>query len=325
MDSGSCDELWLEVESKQEKHNSPENSLLKAEEESPSAMIMGWQVEDGLTGKLSGPEAEKLPIFTLNSTNITQGGLFEIRCFTSREEAPGISGTITGIQPFFPSAPGCYTALIPTDYLSVPGTYELSYGYEDVERTATLVIEPRKFYTQDLEISEEIIEETKTEDASLEFNQHYYAAITDDSYQPGVGSISEMDFMWPTSGIITTTYGEERYYNGVPAGVYHRGVDIAGDLGDEVYAAADGSIGLAKNLISSGNTVIIGHGLGIYTAYFHLDGLVVKQGDIVRKGDLIGYQGTTGFSNGVHLHFELSVRDTTLEPGYYILGREVDY
>lgn len=342
MDSGSCDELWLEVEEKEGRLRKPgeggngpvdekkeagslHEGLLKAEEGSPSPWIMGWQREDTELSKGLPGEIKSRPIFTLNSSHITQGGLFEIRCLSPREEAPFIETELPGYQPFVKTGDGLYTALIPTDYLSTPGSYDVICGYEGEERVFKVEIEPRDFHTQYLEIDEDIAEETRTDAAVVEFNQNYYAAITDDSYSPSVSSISQMDFMWPTVGIITTTYGEERYINGAATNVYHRGVDIAGDLGDAIFASADGRVNLAKNLISSGNTVIISHGLGVYTAYFHMDELRVRHGDIVKKGELIGLQGTTGFSNGVHLHFELSVRDVTMEPGYYILGREVDY
>lgn len=331
MDSGSGAEPQFEVESNAKKNEKiKENERVKEDEKGKEEAASfkageGRLEEDSeLIRPLS--EAEKNePIFTLNSSRITQGGLFEIRCLSARDEVPTISGDIEGIQPFIKSGEKNYTALIPTDYLSQTGAFEVVCGYEGQERRFEVEVLPRDFHTQYLEIDEDIVEETRTEEAFLEFNRYYYAAITDDGYQPSVSSISEMDFLWPTSGIITTTYGEARYVNGEATNVYHRGIDIAGEHRDEVYASADGKVNLAKNLVSSGNTVIISHGFGVYTSYFHLDELAVEQGALVKKGDLIGYQGTTGFSTGVHLHFELSVRDTTLEPGYFILGREVDY
>lgn len=323
MDSATSPELWLELESGSDE--TKEEGLTEQKQERDCPPGTGSQVEEGQIEEEDPKPLSGAAVFSLNSSSITQGGLFEIRCFSEREEAPSIRGNIDNIQPFMKTGPATYTALIPTDYLSPTGTFEIVCGYEDDERSFSLVVEPRNFHTQYLEIDESIVEETKTDEAVLEFNNHYYAAITDDSYEASVSSISQMDFLWPTKGIITTTYGEERYINGEATNVYHRGVDIAGDLGDEIYAAADGRVNIAKNLISSGNTVILSHGLGVYTSYFHLDELAVEQGALVKKGDLIGYQGTTGFSNGVHLHFELSVRDTTLEPGYFILGREVDY
>lgn len=337
MQSGSCEELWLEVESNAKKDGKEKQDEIITEDEKvgvedeakeDAAFVRndrGWLQELSELRKPLSEERKNEPIYTLNSSRITQGGLFEIRCISSRDEVPSISGNIEGVQPFIKTGEKTYTALIPTDYLSQTGAFEVVCGYEGEERKYVLEVLPRDFHTQYLEIDEDIVEETRTEEAFLEFNRYYYAAITDDSYQPSVSSISEMDFLWPTSGIITTTYGEARYVNGEATNVYHRGIDIAGEHRDEVYASADGRVNLAKNLVSSGNTIIISHGFGVYTSYFHLDELAVKQGQTLKKGDLIGYQGTTGFSTGVHLHFELSVRDTTLEPGYYILGREVDY
>lgn len=276
--------------------------------------------------ELQTSEVEKKPYFILNSSRVTQGGVFEIRSYNPSGSAPSIIGNIPNLSDFIAQGEGYYIALIPTDYLSEAGIYEVTCSYENgEERSFKLEIIKRDFHTQYLTIDEDIVEETSTEAAFMEFNQHYYAAISADSYMPESKSLSEMNFIMPTVGVITTTYGEERYVNGAATNVYHRGVDIAGDLGDEIYAAADGRVNLAKNLTSSGNTIIISHGYGIFTSYFHLNELAVKQGDFVKKGQLIGYQGTTGFSTGVHLHFELSVRDTTLEPGYYIFGGEIDY
>ena len=106
---------------------------------------------------------------------------------------------------------------------------------------------------------------------------------------------------------VSANYGARRSYNGGPYLSYHEGVDFSAYGGTPVLAAAAGTVVLAEPLYVRGGAVIIDHGLGIYTGYYHLSAVHTTPGLRVRPGDLLGEVGTTGLSTGNHLHWDMLV------------------
>ena len=121
-------------------------------------------------------------------------------------------------------------------------------------------------------------------------------------------------FLWPLKGKITGVYGTKRILNGLPKQP-HYGVDIAAPEGVVVVSANTGLVRLAKkNLYYTGGTIIIDHGHGVTSTYLHLSNLSVDKGDIVIKGDRIGFVGRTGRSTGPHLDWRINWFDTRIDP-----------
>lgn len=106
---------------------------------------------------------------------------------------------------------------------------------------------------------------------------------------------------------ITSFYGTRRSYNGAPARGYHEGVDFRGPLGRVVVAPADGVVVLAEPLYVRGNAVLLHHGMGVYSGYYHLSQIEVTAGDTVMAGQKLGEFGSTGLSTGSHLHWDVVV------------------
>lgn len=106
---------------------------------------------------------------------------------------------------------------------------------------------------------------------------------------------------------ITSAYGARRSYNGGPYNRYHEGVDFAAFGGAPVFAPAAGTVVVAEFLYVRGGAVIIDHGLGIYTGYYHMADVTVTPGEGVEPGQQLGEVGTTGLSTGNHLHWDLLV------------------
>jgi murein DD-endopeptidase MepM/ murein hydrolase activator NlpD len=98
----------------------------------------------------------------------------------------------------------------------------------------------------------------------------------------------------------------------------HNGVDLAAPSGTPVFATADGRIGMAQRFSSYGNYVQIEHGGSMQTRYAHLSSYTVQAGEMVHKGDLIGYVGSTGRSTGPHLHYEVRVAGVAVDPTPYM-------
>lgn len=122
----------------------------------------------------------------------------------------------------------------------------------------------------------------------------------------------------PVSGVkLTSGYGM-RNHPILRKRARHKGVDLAAKSGTPVYATADGLIGKAQRFSSYGNYVQIEHGGELQTRYAHLKSYTVRAGDMVHKGDLIGYVGSTGRSTGPHLHYEVRVSGEAVDPVPYM-------
>ena len=124
--------------------------------------------------------------------------------------------------------------------------------------------------------------------------------------------------LWPTQGgSISSPYGiRMNPING--GGEWHTGVDIATDFGSPVYAAAMGTVEMARWNGGYGQYIKIAHGNGYESAYGHLSGIAVVPGQTVRKGEIIGFVGSTGYSTGPHLHFEIFVDGENIDPLYML-------
>ena len=99
----------------------------------------------------------------------------------------------------------------------------------------------------------------------------------------------------------------------------HKGVDLAATTGTPVYATADGLVQMAQWFSSYGKYIQIGHGNDLETRFAHLSGIAVSKGDMVKKGDLIGYVGSTGRSTGPHLHYEVRIAGVAVNPIPYMV------
>ena len=121
-------------------------------------------------------------------------------------------------------------------------------------------------------------------------------------------------FDWPIAGIITSLFGSRRVLNGVPKSP-HLGVDIAAPEGTPIHAPADAIVSLVgPDFYYDGNLTLLDHGHGVSTCYVHQQKILVKEGDRVRRGDVIGAIGQTGRATGPNLHWGLNLFQLKLDP-----------
>ena len=119
--------------------------------------------------------------------------------------------------------------------------------------------------------------------------------------------------IWPAHGWLTGTFGgRSDPFSGEPA--FHQGIDISTEKGQPVFATADGTIESASYTGDYGNLVVLLHGFGLSTRYGHLSAFAVKPGHAVKRGDVIGYVGSTGRSTGAHLHYEILANGRLINP-----------
>ena len=126
----------------------------------------------------------------------------------------------------------------------------------------------------------------------------------------------QQSFLWPAIGRVSGAFGAQRVYNG-EKGSYHTGEDIAVPTGTPVRAPADGIVLLAATgapFTLEGHLLMIGHGMGLDSAFLHLSHIDVAVGDHVRRGQVIGESGMTGRATGPHLHWALTWRGERIDP-----------
>lgn len=222
---------------------------------------------------------------------------------------------------FYPLEEG-YVAYLPTHYGTAPGAYVLSYGLEGESlQEKTLVVLPRDFHIQHLSVDESIVASTRNEAAYAQFSRYFPQARETSAAERYYSE----PFLLPVSGRLTTEFGQTRYVNNEPTSSRHSGLDIAAPTGTPVLAANCGHVTLAMDLILTGNTVVIDHGQGLFSVYYHLHELAVEEGQIMERGETIGTVGSTGFSTGPHLHFTMSYYRHNLEPGHFLVGEAITF
>lgn len=264
-----------------------------------------------------------LPVsFEITKEELIQGEVAKVYVYNANEgEKPFIRQNLSQKADFYKEGRSL-VAYLPTGYYTTPGEYSIEYGIENGETYKKVIkVRSRDFHIQYLTVDEEIESSTHSDEANIEYAKYF----TPVRQQSNNESYYTEEFIVPTKGRLSTEFGETRYVNGSPTYYHHSGLDIAADTGTPVYATNRGKVVLARHLIMTGNTIVIDHGCGLFSVYFHLDKLLVEQGAMAERGQLIGEVGSTGFSTGPHLHFTMSYFDTNIEPGYFIAGEPITY
>lgn len=137
------------------------------------------------------------------------------------------------------------------------------------------------------------------------------------TYEVALNERASVPSIWPVAGEVTDTFGGRRNPFG-GGSEFHSGQDIRAPRGTPVYAAANGVVTLAGTQNGYGNIVVIDHGNGLMTRYGHLSKIEATLGQEVKRGELVGEVGSTGRSTGPHLHYEVRINDTAVNPGHYL-------
>ena len=200
-------------------------------------------------------------------------------------------------------------ALLGVDLEKPAGAYALTLTAqtqrgEAVSCRALVRVKAGRFATERLTVEKQFVEPSPEE---LKRAQEERQRLRDLFDQVTPERRWQGNFRVPLDGVTTGgNFGRRRILNGQP-GSPHSGVDFPAAAGTPVHAAQRGRVVLAEPLFFSGNTVVVDHGLGIYTFYGHLESLAVKAGDAVEASALLGQVGATGRVTGPHLHWGLTV------------------
>lgn len=264
----------------------------------------------------------KLPLnIVLSKTTLKQGDLLKISLYHAAS-ASEIS-LIQDLYPYFKwyDHNSVIQGYIPTNYSTTPGRYSLKFTNSEsgIKSSKDIEIIAREFRVQKLTVDPNIEASTRNDDAYAEYNKYF----TPSREMSSPEKYYTKAFILPTRGRLTTEFGESRTVNGALTTYRHSGIDIAAPRGAEVLSTNTGKVMLAMPLILTGNSIVIDHGEGLFSVYFHLDKLYVSEGEIVERGQLIGTVGSTGFSTGPHLHFTISYYHFNIEPGYILYDRSI--
>ena len=251
------------------------------------------------------------PSFSLNQTSAYPGDTIAV--FVSglnkggfTVNAPFYDKTIN----FYPYKEG-YVGFIPIYAWLTPATYQIKayVSGSDLIKTFDIEVLPKTFDVQHITVDKST-SAILTDDNAAKDQVYFDKARS----KPIQEKLWESAFIQPVAGTITTDYCSTRYTNNNSSPSRHLAIDIANDLGTPIIASNNGKVVLAKKLITTGNTIVIDHGMGIFTSYFHMSELLVNEGDFVFKEDVISKMGSTGYSTGSHLHFAIWMDGTFLNP-----------
>jgi murein DD-endopeptidase MepM/ murein hydrolase activator NlpD len=175
---------------------------------------------------------------------------------------------------------------------------------------AEVPVESREYGIQQLKVDEGMVTLSPADEQRAEReNMVIRAALAVRS----AGRLWSPPFALPVPGEISGPFGVRRVFNGKPKS-YHNGVDIAAARGTPVTVSASGRVALVGDYFYTGNTVLVDHGLGLYTAYFHMDSATVVEGERVEAGTVLGLVGSTGRSTGPHLHWGVYLSGVRVDP-----------
>lgn len=219
-------------------------------------------------------------------------------------------------------------ALLGVDLEKPPGSYPLlihvqTAGDQPDRCTLQIPVRAGKFAIERLQVGKEFVEPSPEQIKRANEERDKLRAIFD---QVTPEKLWDGDFRVPLDGVTTGgNFGKRRILNGQP-GSPHSGVDFPSPTGTPIHAAQSGRVALAEELFFSGNTVVVDHGLGIYTFYGHLSETDVKVGDALQSGQVLGKVGATGRVTGPHLHWGLTIERARVNPLELVklLGRGTD-
>ena len=234
----------------------------------------------------------------------------DIMTVTVKGASDPVKGSFRGKQLHFVEGKTGSTAIVGIDLHLAPGKHQLTLmaGAKDLSRSVR--VSKKVYPLQRLTLPEDKVILSPENEARVEREQKRTAALWPvDSLRIWNGG-----FIDPLPGKpLGTPFGVRRIINAIPKNS-HSGVDVTADEGEPVLAPNDGVVAMVDDLFFSGNSVIIDHGDGIYSMFFHLSESKVRMGQAVMKGDVIGLVGATGRVSGAHLHWGVRVQGARVDP-----------
>jgi hypothetical protein len=203
-----------------------------------------------------------------------------------------------------------WQALVGIDLDVKPGTYPVEVEAGGAHGRYELVVTPRVFRTRRLTVDEALVTPPASEQPRIDRESALMAAVW---AAPAPERLWTEPFVRPVPQEANSAFGTRSIFNGKPRNP-HGGADFLSPAGTPIHAPNAGRIAVARNLYFSGNTVIIDHGLGLFSMVAHLSAIDVHEGDRVSAGQLLGRVGATGRVTGPHLHWAVRAGSARVDP-----------
>lgn len=242
----------------------------------------------------------------LRPAEVIPGDVFLIK--VSSEKVP--VGEFNGDKiRFFRTRDGEYMAIVPVSLDTGSGDYRITINNDNEAKYLSLRVKPHDFPTEKITLPEKKVflnpEDEKRVESEYLLLEGLWGNLTEKRWD-GV-------FIQPVDTEPSEGFGTRRIINNKKTSI-HRGVDYRGKIGRPVKAINSGKIVLTKELFYGGNTIVIDHGMGLFSIYMHLSGFDVSEGLEISKGTVIGFIGNTGRVTGPHLHMSVKLNGISVNP-----------
>ena len=205
--------------------------------------------------------------------------------------------------------------IVPISYYAKASQKQLKITYKDYDidknESISINIKDGNYEKESIVVNKSKVNPRKKK-VKIRISKEYNEAMKIYNTSTDVNYIKSK-FIMPIDSKITSSFGKARVYNGSLNG-YHSGTDFRAKIGTPIVASNDGKVALVKDRFYSGGTVLIDHGQGIYTCYFHMSKFEVKKNQHVKRGQIIGLSGVSGRVTGPHLHFSARVGGVQVDP-----------
>jgi murein DD-endopeptidase MepM/ murein hydrolase activator NlpD len=247
-----------------------------------------------------------------------QGQVLLVKVSSDDQGAEAVGKFMSRTIPFFrepvAGAVGDFVGLVGIDMQDAPGSHELLVEIRDSGGARRLsynvLVLKERFPLQHLSLPKEMVDLDEETLARVKAEQKQVQAVLETVSRERRWST---EFIEPVHGTISGAFGRMRMINGQPR-TPHNGEDIAAESGTVVVAMNDGIARLTVDHFFSGKGVLLDHGLGLYSMYFHLSEILVREGDPIARGQVIGKVGATGRATGPHLHWGVRLNGARVDP-----------
>lgn len=258
----------------------------------------------------------------LSSDTLMQGEICYVRISTAQQGLLSLEYDDES-YPLLNEGDGFY-ALIPTSYGTRPGSKSMIislYIGADTQVVDTSVYVASRDFRKSV-ISLPATKQHAIDTSMQKRKQEEYRLVVDAINAPSVEYFSIFPEFYPCQKRISGTYGDERWSGGRKLW-HHSGLDFAVPQGTPIIAPSPGKVIMAADtFIRQGSFVILDHGAGLKTVYYHMLGRAVEEGEEVAAGDTLGLVGSTGLATGPHLHLGVYINGVPVDPGFWLAKKE---
>jgi hypothetical protein len=259
--------------------------------------------------------AEKVPALSAPSPlQVKQGEIISLTLPLKDPVDSAVGKFLNQEIHFYKTTDEKYTALLGIDLDQAPGTHPLEVTWKRGEATGTepylIEVLTASFGTENLKLPKGMVDLDPPTLARVEKEQRQQKKVFEVSIPR---KLWDGGFLRPVEGKVAGTFGLRRIMNGQPRNP-HTGEDITAPAGTPVVASNAGKVVLVGDFYFNGHSVVIDHGLGLFSMYFHLLSATVKEGETVKKGDPVGLVGQSGRATGPHLHWGMRLNGARVNP-----------